>query len=204
MAAVPPPTAQGKQFLVAALRPKPKRGRGGGPGRDGDDAKQKMVPCSVCGHGDEMMQMFGPKRCAACDASDGQEEPSLSQATRASESEMEDDLASESEMEDEQVKTGEGKGNVSAMATRSRYRLPPNQRSLEMMDTLMAAGASDVAAAHIVADPSVRFICFPARGSVGREMMLRGGIVGREMRRLRGIVGREMRRAAWKQKRRGA
>ena len=117
MAAVPPPTAQGMQLLVAALRPKPKRGRGGGPGRDGDDAKQKMVPCSVCDHGDEMMQMFGPKRCAACDASDGQEEPSLSQATRASESEMEDDLASESETEDEQVKTGEGKGKGSAPST---------------------------------------------------------------------------------------
>ena len=114
MAAVPPPTAQGMQLLVAALRPKPKRG---GPGRDGDDAKQKMVPCSVCDHGDEMMQMFGAKRCAACDASDGQEEPSLSQATRASESEMEDDLASESEMEDEQVKTGEGKGKGSAPFT---------------------------------------------------------------------------------------
>ena len=162
---------------------------------------------SVCGHGDEMMQMFSLKICADCDASDEQLEPSLSQATTlhlASESEMEDDLASESETEDEQVKTGEGKGNVSAMATRSRYRLPPNQRSLEMMDTLMAAGASDVAAAHIVAEPSLRLICFLARGSVGREMMLRGGIVGREMRRLRGIVGREMRRAAWKQKRRGA
>ena len=63
------------------------------------------------------MQMFGPKRCAACDASDGQEEPSLSQATRASESEMEDDLASESETEDEQVKTGEGKGKGSAPST---------------------------------------------------------------------------------------
>ena len=71
------------------------------------DAKQKMVPCSVCDHGDEMMQIFGLERCAACDASDGQEEPSLSQATRAS----------ESEMEDEQVKTGEGKGKGSAPST---------------------------------------------------------------------------------------
>ena len=154
MAAVPPPTAQAKQLLVAALRPKPKRGPGGGPGRDGDDAKQKMVPCSVCDHGDEMMQMFGPKRCAACDASDGQEEPSLSQATRASESEMEDDLASESETEDEQVKTGEGKGKGSAIAIRSRSRTPTSQRSpspsparLEMMATLIEAGASDLAAA---------------------------------------------------------
>ena len=60
---------------------------------------------SVCGHGDEMMQMFSLKMCADCDASDEQLEPSLSQATTlhlASESEMEDELASESETEDEQ------------------------------------------------------------------------------------------------------
>ena len=188
MAAVPPPTARGMQSLVAALRPKPKRG---GPGRDGDDAKQKMVPCSVCDRGDEMMQMFGPKRCAACDASDGQEEPSLSQATRASESEMEDDLASESEMEDEQVKTGEGKGKGSAMATRSRSRTPTNQRSpspspahLRMMATLIEVGASDLAAAWIVADRSLRRRFFAASEA-------------------RGSVGREMRRAAWKQKKGG-
>ena len=75
---------------------------------------------SVCGHGDEMMQMFSLNMCAACDASDEQLEPSLSQATTlhlASKSEMEDDLASESETEDEQVKTGEGKGKGSAPST---------------------------------------------------------------------------------------
>ena len=112
---------------------------------------------SVCGHGDEMMQMFSLKMCADCDASDEQLEPSLSQATTlhlASESEMEDDLASESETEDEQVKTGEGKGKGSAMATRSRSRTPTSQRSpspspahLRMMATLIEAGASDLAAA---------------------------------------------------------
>ena len=52
------------QSLVAVLKPKPKRGRGGEAGPDGDEAKQKVIPCSVCGRGDEMMQMFGLKRCA--------------------------------------------------------------------------------------------------------------------------------------------
>ena len=54
------PTERGMQSLVAVLKPKPKRGRG----PDGDEAKQKVIPCSVCGRGDEMMQMFGLKRCA--------------------------------------------------------------------------------------------------------------------------------------------
>ena len=138
---------------------------------------------SVCGHGDEKMQMFSLEMCADCDASDEQLEPSLSQATTlhlASESEMEDDLASESETEDEQVKTGEGKGKGSAMATRSRSRTPTNQRSpspspahLRMMATLIEVGASDLAAAWIVADRSLRrrfFVASEARGSVGREM----------------------------------
>ena len=49
------PTERGMQSLVAVLKPKPKRGRG----PDGDEAKQKVIPCSVCGRGDEMMQMFG-------------------------------------------------------------------------------------------------------------------------------------------------
>ena len=54
------PTERGMQSLVAVLKPKPKRGRG----PDGDEAKQKVIPCSVCGRGDEMMQMFGLRRCA--------------------------------------------------------------------------------------------------------------------------------------------
>ena len=94
MAAVLPPTVRGMLSLSAVLKPKPKRGRG----PDGDDEKHKMVPCSVCGLGDEMMEIFGLKRCADCDASDEQEEPSPSQATTlhlASESEMEDELASD-------------------------------------------------------------------------------------------------------------
>ena len=73
MAAVRPPTARGMQSLVAVLKPKPKRGRGpdgGEASRDGDCEKQKMVPCSVCGLGDEMMQMFGLKRCADCEDRD--------------------------------------------------------------------------------------------------------------------------------------
>ena len=113
MAPVRPPTVQGMQSLAKVLKPKPKRGRGGEAGQDGDKATQKVVPCSVCGRGDAMMQMFGLRRCAGCDAddaSDEQEGLSLSQATTlhlASESEMEDDLASESKMEDEQVKMDE-------------------------------------------------------------------------------------------------
>ena len=95
-------------------------------------------------------------------------------------SEMEDYLASESETEDEQVKTGEGKGKGSAMATRSRSRTPTSQRSpspspahLRMMATLIEVGTSDLAAAWIVADRSLRrrfFVASEARGSVGREM----------------------------------
>ena len=121
MAAVFPPTEQGMQSLSAVLKPTPKRGRGpdgGEASRDGDDEKQKMVPCSVCGLGDEMMEMFGLKRCADCEASDRQEESSLSQATTLRlPSDSEIDLAAESEMEDEQVKTGEGKGKGSAPST---------------------------------------------------------------------------------------
>ena len=121
MAAVFPPTEQGMQSLVAVLKPTPKPGRGpdgGEASRDGDDEKQKMVPCSVCGLGDEMMEMFGLKRCADCEASDRQEEPSLSQATTLHlPSDSEIDLAAESKMEDEQVKTGEGKGKGSAPST---------------------------------------------------------------------------------------
>ena len=116
MAAVFPPTEQGMQSLVAVLKPTPKRGRGpdgGEASRDGDDAKQKMVPCSVCGLGDEMMEMFGLKRCAGCEAS----EESSQATTLHLPSNSEIDLAAESEMEDEQVKTGEGKGNGSAPFT---------------------------------------------------------------------------------------
>ena len=116
MAAVLPPTEQGMQSLVAVLKPTPKRGRGpdgGEASRDGDDEKQKMVPCSVCGLGDQMMEMFGLKRCAGCEAS----EESSQATTLHLPSDSEIDLAAESEMEDEQVKTGEGKGKGSAPST---------------------------------------------------------------------------------------
>ena len=116
MAAVFPPTEQGMQSLVAVLKPTPKRGRGpdgGEASRDGDDEKQKMVPCSVCGRGDEMMEMFGLKRCAGCEAS----EESSQATTLHLPSNSEIDLPAESEMEDEQVKTGEGKGKGSAPFT---------------------------------------------------------------------------------------
>ena len=151
MAAVFPPTEQGMQSLVAVLKSTPKRGRGpdgGEASRDGDDEKQKMVPCSVCGLGDQMMEMFGLKRCAGCEAS----EESSQATTLHLPSNSEIDLPAESEMEDEQVKmdeqvvmdepvpccvlkrtednclrcmqlfetTGEDKGKSSAMATRSR------------------------------------------------------------------------------------
>ena len=116
MAAVFPPTEQGMQSLVAVLKPTPKRGRGpdgGEASRDGDDEKQKMVPCSVCGLGDQMMEMFGLKRCAGCEAS----EESSQATTLHLPSNSEIDLPAESEMEDEQVKTGEGKGKGSAPFT---------------------------------------------------------------------------------------
>ena len=116
MAAVFPPTEQGMQSLSAVLKPTPKRGRGpdgGEASRDGDDEKQKMVPCSVCGLGDQMMEMFGLKRCAGCEAS----EESSQATTLHLPSDSEIDLAAESEMEDEQVKTGEGKGKGSAPST---------------------------------------------------------------------------------------
>ena len=179
MAAVFPPTVRGMLSLSAVLKPTPKRGRGpdgGEASRDGDDEKQKMVPCSVCGLGDQMMEMFGLKRCAGCEAS----EESSQATTLHLPSNSEIDLAAESEMEDEQVKTGEGKGKGSAMAIRSRSRTPTSQRSpppspahLRMMATLIEVGASDLAAAWIVADRSLRrrfFVASEARGSVGREM----------------------------------
>ena len=61
------------------------------------------------------------------------------------------------------MKTVDGNGKGSSMATRSRSRTPTSQRSpspspahLGMMATLIESGASDVAAAWIVVDRSLR------------------------------------------------
>ena len=153
MAAVRPPTERGVQSLVAVLKPKPKRGRG----PDGDDEQQKMVPRSVCGLGDEMMEMFGLKRCADCEASDRQEESSLSQATTLH-------LASESEMEDEQVKAGEGKIEWQRSPSGSTST-PPCYRQIRQRSH-SPSPAPSVPKRCIAPAPSRRLGCSKCRWSV--------------------------------------
>ena len=156
------------QSLVAVLKPKPKRGRGpdgGEASRDGDDEKQKMVTCSVCGLGDAMMEMFGLKRCADCEASDRQEESSLSQATTLHlPSDSEIDLAAESEMEDEQVKTGEGKIEWQRSPSGSTST-PPCYRQIRQRSH-SPSPAPSVPKRCIAPAPSRRLGCSKCRWSV--------------------------------------
>ena len=163
MAAVFPPTEQGMQSLVEVLKPTPKRGRGpdgGEASRDGDDEKQKMVPCSVCGLGDQMMEMFGLKRCAGCEAS----EESSQATTLHLPSNSEIDLAAESEMEDEQVKAGEGKIEWQRIPSGSTST-PPCYRQIRQRSH-SPSPAPSVPKRCIAPAPSRRLGCSKCRWSV--------------------------------------
>ena len=157
------PTERGMQSPSAVLKPTPKRGRGpdgGEASRDGDDEKQKMVPCSVCGLGDEMMEMFGLKRCAGCEAS----EESSQATTLHLPSNSEIDLPAESEMEDEQVKAGEGKIEWQRSPSGSTST-PPCYRQIRQRSH-SPSPAPSVPKRCIAPAPSRRLGCSKCRWSV--------------------------------------